>query len=505
MIFAILVTIAFEYTVCDSFGECDTAKIDVLVGSNSDLIFAKDDKAVTTGTNPVITDVTVNDVLQRAGQSIVTSSDPLLLTEVSGTKRGVCKITSDNKVKYTANEAFIATIGDQGQDRCKYTVCLGEKSEVCDEGWLSIKVLPDQADIAEEAESDSLVDVTGTIQENNVDSAESLHNDSAGGDIQALSSNIGSDGNGDVIALDDNVVTDSHDEPFKIDVLKNDEYSGSAYLTVVTDATSGKCSLTDDNQVLYTPTPGFEGWDRCQYTVCVEDDVCDEGRIKIHAVMLPQDKSFSSNIVTNTDKAAIETGKPLVIDVIENDVAIGSSQPLVVSDASPALHGSCSVTDDNKIMYISNAGFLGWDRCQYTVCMGKTCNVGQIGIKVLPEEDSPVANISPGQLKPNTEAVTNFSVSMAREDSVTVETGKTAYLDVLSNDIKPNGEEWSIESVTRPNFGNTQIVFGRVEYTPVDGFLGSDCKQYYECSFRLITSNSPLTPHNFCISTYAFL
>jgi hypothetical protein len=455
----------FEYTVCDAYGQCDTAKIDVLVGSNSDLVFAKDDRVVTTGADPVTVDVTANDVLQRAGQSVVTSMDPLIVTEASGTRRGTCKITSNNKIRYQASEAFLASQGDQGLDKCKYTVCLGENSEVCDEGWLTIKILP-----AEDQEDVNVPQIYPP---------QSLHNDTDG-DMQVLTSNLGSTGSGDILAIDDNAVTDSHDEPFVIDVLKNDEYEGTPYLTEVTQAASGKCTLTDDNKVLYTPTPGYTGWDRCQYTVCVDDDVCDEGRIKIQVMILPQDTSFSSNIVTTTDKGTVETARPLVVDVITNDVAVGSSQPLIVTDASSALHGGCVVTDDNKVEYTSEQGFTGWDRCQYTVCAGKTCNVGQIGVKVTPEESNPVADVSPGALQPNSEELTDgvdFSISVAKSDVAMVEAGKTVYLDVLANDVKSE-EGWAIKSVTEPNFGHAQVVFGRVEYTPAAHFVGLDCKYH---------------------------
>ncbi len=50
-------------------------------------------------------------------------------------------------------------------------------------------------------------------------------------DMQVVLSNIGTDGSGAVVALDDSAVTDSCDPPFKIDVLENDEYSGTPFLS----------------------------------------------------------------------------------------------------------------------------------------------------------------------------------------------------------------------------------------------------------------------------------
>ncbi|KAL7522843.1 hypothetical protein ACHAWX_007553 [Stephanocyclus meneghinianus] len=317
-------------------------------------------------------------------------------------------------------------------------------------------------------------------------------------------SNIGSDGSGAVVALDDSAVTDSCDPPFKIDVLENDEYSGTPFLSEVTQAISGDCSITDDNQVLYTPTPGFVGWDRCQYTVCVAKDVCDEGRIKIQVMILPQDTSFSSNIVTTTDKVTVETGKPLVVNVTANDVALGTNKLLTVTAASVALHGKCTVTKDNQVEYLSDTGFTGWDRCQYTVCMGETCNVGQIGVKVTsPGGSVPAEAMNPGIIAPveegslvenvevppqklealSAETVDTSAIAKitARPDSASVSQGEVAYLNVLANDISADGHELSIQSVTHPNFGNAQVVFGRVEYFPEEGFVGLDSFQYTVC------------------------
>jgi len=118
--------------------------------------------------------------------------------------------------------------------------------------------------------------------------------------------------------------------------------------------------------------------------------------------------------------------------------------------------------------------------------MGESCNVGQIGVKVTASGDSapselgsPVSNISPGGIEAHAKAVTDSSSGpIAQPDSLNVNQGDVAYLDVLAND-ESNGHALSIDSVTHPRFGNAQIVFGRVEYMPVDGFVGLDCA--YHC------------------------
>jgi hypothetical protein len=189
-------------------------------------------------------------------------------------------------------------------------------------------------------------------------------------------------------------------------------------------------------------------------------------------MILPQDTSFSSDIVTVTDKVTVPTGKSIMVDVTANDVALANKGDLEVTAASVALHGDCTVSEDNMVEYKSKPGFTGWDRCQYTVCVGETCNVGQIGVKVTESgQEAHVDDIS---------SMSGSTTNMANHDAISVTKGEAAYLDVLAND-NANGHELSIKSVTHPNFGDTQIVFGRVEYMPFVGYVGLDSFEYTVC------------------------
>jgi hypothetical protein len=84
-----------------------------------------------------------------------------------------------------------------------------------------------------------------------------------------------------IIAVNDGAIT-GIDRPIKIPVLANDEFTGNTKprITNSTGANNGYCQVLD-NEVLYTPNFGFAGWDRCRYSVCIGNDVCDDGLVKI--------------------------------------------------------------------------------------------------------------------------------------------------------------------------------------------------------------------------------
>eukprot|EP00970_Alexandrium_tamarense_P008029 scaffold1539_cov191-Alexandrium_tamarense.AAC.3 len=424
---------SFEYTACDPLNLCDTARVDVMVGPIIDLIFTKDDHASTISTTPVAIDVTRND--------FVRVDQPLVVTKVRGGRHGACVVKDNGLLEYTASNGY------QGQDRCEYTACLKYNTNICDEGWLLIKIL---LPLSEE--------------------------------IESLSANSDSG----ILALDDAIITDSRDPPVKVDVLANDEVTGneSPIVSKVSGATHGQCEVTDDNQVLYTPVADFVGWDRCSYTACVGQDVCDEGRIKIQVMILPQDKpvKLEYDVIAMTDKVIADSGKPVVIDAIANDLTL-SDKPMLLSGAGGALHGDCSVTVDNQVEYVSESSYEGWDRCTYTVCVGDSCNDGQIGIKVMATA-TPVNEITPSGKQKPTNPPTEFDVvvlsanmdPVAKFDSVSIVQDKVAYINVLANDSDPDGNVLVIDSVTSPQSGSVEVVFGRVVYTPIAGFTGVDCE-----------------------------
>lgn len=80
------------------------------------------------------------------------------------------------------------------------------------------------------------------------------------------------------LAVDDPVTT-NEDEPVTLDPLENDQSPIGSPLTLdsVDDGENGTCEINADATVTYTPVAGFHGIDICLYTVCDENNLCDEG------------------------------------------------------------------------------------------------------------------------------------------------------------------------------------------------------------------------------------
>ena len=131
---------------------------------------------------------------------------------------------------------------------------------------------------------------------------------------------------------------------------------------MVTIPENGSCEVID-NQVLYAPAAGFICTDRCEYTVCIEGtDICDKADVVVDVV---------ETTVAEDDPVITPTDKPVIVDVTENDSNPDPDKPLEVTEVSEPENGICEVGGD-VVMYTPDAGFVGTDSCEYTVCVEGT-------------------------------------------------------------------------------------------------------------------------------------
>jgi len=323
--------------------------------------------------------------------------DNLEVTEVTSLSNGTCEITDDGQVEYTPNEGFY------GQDNCTYTACIEDTTD-CGEGSI-------------------IVDVIETPKQS-------------------------------PLAVDDPVNT-NEDEPVTLKPLDNDQNPIDSPLNLanVTDAANGTCVANEeDNTVTYTPNTGFVGIDICLYSVCDDNELCDEGAIiiSVDETNLPPD--------ANDDQVSTPFNTPVTVPVLENDVDPDEDE-LTVTEVTQGLHGKCSITEDNQVMYEPNDDYVGPDICPYVVCdSSNECDTANVFVEV--ESGPPTANEDQVETTPNT--------------PITV--------DVIDNDTHP--EDLPIEVtdiVEQPDNGTCEVVEGQVEYTPNEGFLGSDSCEYTAC------------------------
>ncbi len=134
---------SFDYTICNTFGDCSTATVDITV---LPIIDTFDDTAATIEDTPVDIDILANDNDVPTNGTLTTTNptDGTVVINDGGTPND----PSDDTVTYTPNPGFLGT------DTFTYTVCdtLGN----CSTSTVTVVVSPMGADI--DSDDDGIID-----------------------------------------------------------------------------------------------------------------------------------------------------------------------------------------------------------------------------------------------------------------------------------------------------------------------------------------------------------
>ena len=119
-------TDSFTYEVCDLFGACDAAQVDITVNSVNDGPTAVDDSDTVDEDSSVTVDVLGNDSDPDDGLN------PASVTVTSGPSNGSTSVNPDGTIDYTPDPDF------SGTDSFSYQVC--DVAGACDTATVDITV-----------------------------------------------------------------------------------------------------------------------------------------------------------------------------------------------------------------------------------------------------------------------------------------------------------------------------------------------------------------------------
>ena len=278
------------------------------------------------------------------------------------------------------------------------------------------------------------------------------------------------------IAENDNITSEGGDST-SIDPLSNDDDPDGDTLVLgdVGDAQNGTVVVSDDDIITYTPDDGFEGTDTFTYEVCDEEGACVVASIFIQVT----DNAIPpTNLppVAGNDFGSSDGGNAAVVMVLDNDSDPENGVLSFGNIGTPA-NGSVIINAANNIIYTPITGFEGMDTFTYEVCDDlNQCTTALVTITVTNNIIDAV------NLAPN-----------AQNDTGVSDNGESITINLLANDIDPNGDVLFIQSFGQPFAGSIEIVNGIVTYTPNEGFEGNDSFNYQACDPEGLCSTASVT------------
>ncbi len=168
----------------------------------------------------------------------------------------------------------------------------------------------------------------------------------------------------------------------------------------------------------------------------------------------------TSNKIPNLVEDAAVTGQgvAVTVNVLSND-SDANGDTLTVTSVSKPQFGTVS-TNGQSVTYTPNPTFVGSDSFSYFVSDGKGGTAaGSVTVTVN------------GASGPNQSPT-------ATNDTITTAPGSAITIDVLLNDVDPNGDTLLVSVDSQPANGTAIVENGKIVYTPKAGFSGSDTFTY---------------------------
>ena len=161
-------------------------------------------------------------------------------------------------------------------------------------------------------------------------------------------------------------------------------------------------------------------------------------------------------------------GEPIVMDILANDTDLDGGILVVTSIGGREINlgwkqyvpgtGVVTYNQDGTLTLKPDAGVTSID-LEYTISDG---DGGTSSARITGTlEDGCVVN-----------------TTMAEDDTATTTSGTPLLIDVLANDTDPEGHSQSITTFTNGENGTVTLVNGKLEYTPLNNFVGHDSFQY---------------------------
>ncbi|MEM7124873.1 MAG: Ig-like domain-containing protein [Chloroflexota bacterium] len=382
-------TEVFNYTISDNQGNQETATVTVKLDPVNDPPVAEDDVAeIDAGVSEHSFNVRQND---RDIDNDTEWWNLRILGIAMVQPNGGTAFIRDNQIVYTPAEGFsgIVTIN--------YIVFDGELS---DEGQLTITVKPPP-------------NVPPTAVDDQVDTIESTL-------VVAP-----------VLANDSDL--DNRPQPLSIQIVG-----------LPTNGTA----LVVNNEIHYTPNPGFVGADSLTYEAS-------DGQLVDPAILTIVVSKVDQPPTPGDDTATTDIDTQVVINALAND-SDPDADPVTITAVGIPSNGTATLTQEQRILYLPNPGFVGTDTFSYTVTANGISRQANVVVTV----------IAPAKQTAN-------QPPTAASDTAIVNAGEAVTIHVLSNDTDPEGSALVIQSVSSPSNGIATINGATIVFTPSATYSGT--------------------------------
>lgn len=205
----------------------------------------------------------------------------------------------------------------------------------------------------------------------------------------------------------------------------------------------GSATIVND-EIRYAPAADFHGSDSFTYTL--RDGNGDTSTATVTVTVAAVNDTPTAVLDTFT---MLEDGGTIVLDLLANDTGLGDGPISFVSLGTPM--NGVLVLEGGQVLYTPKPDFNGSDVVLYTIRDAdgqQSSSVAFLTVRAV--NDAP----------------------LARDDAFTVAAGQVSELDLLRNDVDPDGNGLTLVSVTAPDLGSVAVANNKAWFTAPAGASG---------------------------------
>ncbi|RJT23349.1 Ig-like domain-containing protein [Buttiauxella izardii] len=229
---------------------------------------------------------------------------------------------------------------------------------------------------------------------------------------------------------------------------------------IVTKAQHGTVTFSPDGNIIYTPSAAFVGTDSYTYSVS------SNGTVETATVLITVTNEVP---VAQPDAKSGDEDTTIIGNVLDNDSDADNDTLRVTS---------FTLLGDSVSRQVGNPVFIS-GQGQFTLNADGSYSFEPIKDwnGTLPVITYQISDGRNGGTASSTLTLSVTRVADIAPDDATTHAGKPVIIDVLANDTFENSDH-QITATTNGLHGTTTIVNGKVIYTPVAGFVGTDIFGY---------------------------
>ncbi|MBI2589549.1 tandem-95 repeat protein [Candidatus Berkelbacteria bacterium] len=288
-------------------------------------------------------------------------------------------------------------------------------------------------------------------------------------------------------SAEDDTATTTSTSPVEIKVLNNDKDPEGKLVTqsvaLTTPPVNGKAEVQENGNIRYTPENDFAGTDKFEYQVCDAEKLCDPATVAV-----------------TVTPATTQIREPGAFSLSVRQGACGSLNNVLEWSRSERATGYI-VLRDGQI--IGNTADLQFG--DNVAASGKGLEY-KYSVRATNKDGSTLSNEK--QSRPSLDECVNpdryrdiktpiGKTPIINDDAVSMNQNNFIVIDVLGNDIDPDGkiDPTCTQIVTKPKNGGLEVnsANGQIVYTPTKDFKGTDSFGYEACDTQGLKDDATVT------------